>query len=72
MKYSLALWATILCTLMVSCVNASQENVIDGVAVALNNDGKVDIENLEWTRMPQDFAINGDTLTITTAPHTDG
>lgn len=71
MKYSLALWATILCTLMVSCVNASQENVIDGVAVALNNDGKVDIENLEWTRTPQDFTINGDTLTVTTAPHTD-
>ena len=71
MKYSLALWATILCTLMVSCVNASQENVIDRVAVALNNDGKVDIENLEWTRTPQDFTINGDTLTVTTAPHTD-
>ena len=71
MKYSLALWATILCTLMVSCVNASQENVIDGVAVALNNDGKVDIENLEWTRTPQDFTINGDRLTVTTAPHTD-
>ena len=62
---------TTACMLMVSCINPSQQNMIDEVTNALNNGGKVNIENLEWTRMPQDVTINGDTLTITTAPHTD-
>ena len=43
----------------------------DGVSAALTNDGKVDLTTLKWTREPKSFSIEGDTLKITTAPHTD-
>lgn len=49
----------------------SESTFVDGVTQALNEGGKVDIELLEWTREPLDFSIDGDTLTVTTAPHTD-
>ena len=49
----------------------SESTFVDGVTQALNDGGKVDIELLEWTREPLDFSIDGDTLTVTTAPHTD-
>lgn len=49
----------------------SESAFVDGVTQALNDGGKVDIELLEWTREPLDFSIDGDTLTVTTAPHTD-
>ena len=71
MKHSFTLIATLFCTLMTSCINASQESMVDDVTASLNNGGKVDIESLVWTRMPLDFTFNDDTLKITTAPHTD-
>ena len=46
-------------------------NYTDGVSTALANDGKVDLTTLQWTREPKSFSIEGDTLKITTAPHTD-
>ena len=54
-----------------SCRYNSESAFVDGVTQALNDGGKVDIELLEWTREPLDFSIDGDTLTVTTAPHTD-
>lgn len=71
MKCSTAVLATSLALLMISCTNASEETFIDGVKMALADDGKVDPGLLEWIREPQDFSMNGDTLSITTAPHTD-
>ena len=57
--------------LLNSCTTTSESPFVDGVTEALNNDGKVNVELMEWTREPQGFGVNGDTLTITTAPHTD-
>ena len=54
-----------------SCANPSESSFVDGVTTALNQGGRVTLESMEWTRDPQAFSINGDTLTITTAPHTD-
>ena len=71
MKRSTAILATCLSFIMASCTNTSESSFVDGVTEALSNDGKVNMEVLEWTREPQSFNINGDTLTITTAPHTD-
>ena len=44
---------------------------IDGVVSSLENGGKVDLSSFAWTREPASFQISGDTLQITTAPHTD-
>ena len=71
MKRSTAIIATCLGFIMASCTNTSECSFVDGVADALENDGKVNMELLEWTREPQSFNVNADTITITTAPHTD-
>lgn len=71
MKRSTAFFATCLSFIMASCTDTSESTFVDGVTEALNNQGKVNIELLEWTREPQGFNVNGDTVTITTAPHTD-
>ena len=71
MKRSTAFFATCLGFIMASCTNTSESTFVDGVADALDNEGKINLERLEWTREPQSFNVNGDTLTITTAPHTD-
>ena len=71
MKRSTAFFATCLGFIMASCTNTSESTFVDGVADALGNEGKVNLELLEWTREPQSFNVDGDTLTITTAPHTD-
>ena len=63
--------AIFLSLIMTSCRYNSESAFVDGVTQALNDGGKVDIELLEWTREPLDFSIDGDTLTVTTAPHTD-
>ena len=59
----------------VSCNNntqrSSDEGFTDIVASALANGGRFDLDDLQWTREPGAYAIKGDTLTITTAPHTD-
>lgn len=71
MKYSITFLLTSITLLMASCTNNPKGEFIDSVEVALENGGNIMIEHFEWTRTPQDFSINGDTLTITTAPHTD-
>lgn len=58
-----------------SCGNNTQSatdtDASDCVAVALAAGGVVDISDFQWTREPAAFSVKGDTLTITTAPHTD-
>ena len=44
---------------------------VDDVKVALADSGHVDLNNLQWTRKPEGFEVKNDTITITTAPHTD-
>ena len=44
---------------------------VDNVKVALADSGRVDWNVLQWTRQPAAFVVKGDTLEVTTAPHTD-
>ena len=67
MKRSTAILATCLSFIMASCTNTSESSFIDGVANSLSNEGKVNYELLEWTRQPQSFNINADTLTFNRA-----
>ena len=64
-----------ICLLALSCGNQTQQSspagFNDGVTAALAQDGQIDLNTLQWTREPGAYAVNGDTLTITTAPHTD-
>ena len=43
----------------------------DDVKTALSNGGSIDINSLQWTREPGGFEVKGDTILITTVPHTD-
>ena len=49
--------------------NGGQET--DDVKVALENGGQVNLDSFRWTREPAAFTAGEDTITITTAPHTD-
>ena len=44
---------------------------VDDVKVALADSGSIDLSKLQWTREPKAFEVKGDTIAITTAPHTD-
>ena len=59
----------------VSCGNPAVQPVENGfsdaVAAALADGGRVDLEQFQWTREPAACTVQGDTLTVTTAPHTD-
>ena len=44
---------------------------VDDVKVALADSGRIDLNALQWTREPKAFEVKGDTIAITTAPHTD-
>ena len=44
---------------------------VDNVKVALADSGRIDLSSLQWTREPKAFEVKGDTIAITTAPHTD-
>ena len=65
----------VLCLMALSCGQPAHDNseddFIDAVASALANGGQIDLSALEWTREPGAYAVKGDTLTVTTAPHTD-
>ncbi len=66
----------IACGLMLTACskNETKETVMeftDNVKVALENGGKIDLNALKWTREPGGFEVKGDTILITTAPHTD-
>ena len=62
-----------LTVLAISCGNPSKNTpeFVDSVAEALANDGKINLEQIQWTREPAAFEINGGTISVTTAPHTD-
>ena len=61
--------------MLVGCGQQTQkesgEAFTDNVQLALADSGRVDLNSLQWTREPGGFEIKGDTLVITTAPHTD-
>ena len=61
--------------LLTACGHQAQKEIdaefTDGVQVALAADGRISPSLLEWTREPADFTLADDTITITTAPHTD-
>ena len=61
--------------LLLSCHNQTPKmpggDFIDGVAKAMENGGELDLSAFQWTREPLACSIDGQTLTITTAPHTD-
>ena len=64
-----------LCICAVSCGSPAQKatdtDFIDSVADALADGGKIQLDQLQWTREPAACEIKGDTIAITTAPHTD-
>ena len=59
----------------ISCGTKTQqqtpETFVDTVKEALANGGKIDLNQLQWTREPAGCEIDGNILKITTAPHTD-
>ena len=75
MKRFQPLSLAIICCLAVCCGNPSPKSadagIPDDVTRALGSGGRVDLASMQWTREPGAYAISGDTLTITTAPHTD-
>jgi regulation of enolase protein 1 (concanavalin A-like superfamily) len=64
-----------ICFCAAACSNptqkASDTEFIDSVSEALSKNGKINLERLVWTREPAAYNVNGDIITITTAPHTD-
>ena len=75
MKLTSRILSSCLIVCAASCGNPSQKDAeqgfIDGAAAALADGGRIDFNNYHWTREPAGFSISGDTLAITTAPHTD-
>ena len=51
--------------------NETDMEFTDNVKEALADSGRVDLNSLQWTREPGGFEVKGDTILITTAPHTD-
>ena len=49
----------------------SSDDYIDDVKTALTDGGSIDLSRLQWTREPAAYEVKGDTIAITTAPHTD-
>ena len=43
----------------------------DHVQLALARDGRVALDDMSWTRLPATFEVHGDTIRVTTLPHTD-
>ena len=64
-----------ICLLLLSCgnqaVKPAQSEFVDGVAQAIEKGGNVDLTAFQWTREPASWSIEGQTLTVTTDPHTD-
>ena len=73
MKLNKALSVIGICLMTCSCNTSNTSNVIirDQVESALSDEGNINLHELQWTREPKAFSIKGDTLEITTAPHTD-
>ena len=64
-----------LCVCAAACNNPSQnlseQDFADSVTKALANNGHIDLDDLAWTREPASYTADGDSIAITTAPHTD-
>ena len=52
-------------------VEPSDDMFVDKVASAMSGDGNVGWSDFQWTREPGSYTMIGDTLSITTSPHTD-
>ena len=63
------------CMLLAACGNQppKEQNMdfVDNVKAALSDSGRIDLGSLQWTREAKGFEVKGDTILITTAPHTD-
>ena len=51
--------------------NETNMEFTDNVKEALSDNGRIDLNSLQWTREPGGFEVKGDTILITTAPKTD-
>ena len=75
MKYFTHLLLLCACVWAVACGGPVPEKpaggFADSVTSALAAGGQVNLDQLKWTREPAAYSAKGDTLTITTAPHTD-
>ena len=75
MKYFTHLLLFCACVWAVACDGPVPEKpaggFADSVTSALAAGGQVNLDQLKWTREPAAYSAKGDTLTITTAPHTD-
>ena len=64
-----------LCLMTFSCAQpagkAADPAFTDAVSLALSGDGTLDPALFHWTREPAAYFFGQDSLTITTAPHTD-
>ena len=49
----------------------TEQEFTDNVQAALADSGHIDLDKLQWTREPKGYEVKGDTILITTAPHTD-
>ena len=59
---------------LVGCASKAEQSsadYIDDVKTALADGGTIDLSRLQWTREPAAYEVKGDTIAITTAPHTD-
>ncbi len=69
------LMAIVATAALVGCNSKDQKrpsaDFVDDVQVALADSGRIPLNNLQWTREPAAFEFRGDTIAITTAPHTD-
>jgi hypothetical protein len=69
------LCAFALCLFAVACGNPSPKvtdaEFSDSVTEALANGGKINLDQMRWTREPAACVIKGDSISITTATHTD-
>ena len=75
MKFKTSLLALALGLSFASCNQPAATSVaddfVDNVSSALQNGGNIGWDQLAWTREPASYVVNGDTLSVTTAPGTD-
>ena len=75
MKLFNSLFLPFLCIFLASCGSqtpkSSEPGFVDGVTMAMENGGDVDLTAFQWTREPASYSIEDQTLFVTTAPHTD-
>ena len=67
------LFTLLAAAMLVACNQTKETNMdyTDDVKTALANDGHIDLNRMEWTLEPERFEVNGETIHITTKPHTD-